>query len=147
MEDFLYELIDLIQAIADGVLFGSTYALIGIGFTLIFGAMEKLNMAYAASSIAGAYAGLALLSYFDVPATVVFFAAIPASGLVCYVVYLTCFRFIPRRDEVWPRPEERPVDDVPVSSKRSRICWATSLASACASRNVCVLGRRNTRSI
>ena len=100
MEDFLYELIDLIQAIADGVLFGSTYALIGIGFTLIFGAMEKLNMAYAASSIAGAYAGLALLSYFDVPATVVFFAAIPASGLVCYVVYLTCFRFIPAKNEL-----------------------------------------------
>lgn len=100
MEDFLFDLYDLIQAVADGLLFGSTYALIGIGFTLIFGAMEKLNMAYAASSIAGAYAGLAILSVWDAPSYVVFFAAVPASGLISYVVYLTCFRFIPAKNEL-----------------------------------------------
>ena len=59
MEDFLYELVEVTQSIADGLLFGSTYALIGIGFTLIFGAMGKLNMAYAGAALAGAYAGLA----------------------------------------------------------------------------------------
>ncbi len=95
MEDFLFELYDLTQAFADGILFGSTYALMGIGFTLIFGAMEKLNMSYAASSFAGAYTGLAVLSYFDAPAFVVFLSAVPAAGAVSYVVYLTCFRFIP----------------------------------------------------
>ena len=47
MEDFWYEFVEVTQSIADGLLFGSTYALIGIGFTLIFGAMGKLNMAYA----------------------------------------------------------------------------------------------------
>ena len=50
--------IDILQSLIDGILFGSIYALIGLGFTLIFGAMEKLNMAYAASSIGGAYVGL-----------------------------------------------------------------------------------------
>ena len=39
MEDFWYEFVEVTQAIVDGLLFGSTYALIGIGFTLIFGAM------------------------------------------------------------------------------------------------------------
>ena len=53
MEDFLYEVVEITQTIWDGVLFGSTYALIGIGFTLIFGAMGKLNMAYAGAAIAG----------------------------------------------------------------------------------------------
>ena len=48
------EIIDVIQAVSDGVMKGSTYALIGIGFTLIFGVMHKLNLAYAAVSIAGA---------------------------------------------------------------------------------------------
>ena len=52
MEDFLYEAVEIIQTIWEGILFGSTYALIGIGFTLIFGAMGKLNMAYAAAAIA-----------------------------------------------------------------------------------------------
>ena len=65
MEDFLYEAVEIIQTIWDGILFGSTYALIGIGFTLIFGAMGKLNMAYAAAAIAGAYVGLAVSMFFD----------------------------------------------------------------------------------
>jgi branched-chain amino acid transport system permease protein len=95
VEDFLFGLYDLIQSVGDGILFGSTYALIGIGFTLIFGAMEKLNMSYAASSFAGAYTGLAVLTYFDAPALVVFLTVIPAGGAVSYVVYLGCFRFIP----------------------------------------------------
>ena len=67
MEDFLYEAVEIIQTIWDGILFGSTYALIGIGFTLIFGAMGKLNMAYAAAAIAGAYVGLAVSMFFDAP--------------------------------------------------------------------------------
>jgi len=95
VEDFLFGLYDLIQTAADGILFGSTYALIGIGFTLIFGAMEKLNMSYAASSFAGAYTGLAVLSYIDAPFLVVLLSAVLAAGVVSYVVYLTCFRFIP----------------------------------------------------
>ena len=53
-----YDVLDIIQSLIDGILYGSTYALIGLGFTLIFGAMQKLNMAYAASSIGGAYLGL-----------------------------------------------------------------------------------------
>ena len=45
------DLIDTLQSIADGVLFGATYALLGIGFTLVFGVMHKINLSYAAASI------------------------------------------------------------------------------------------------
>ena len=54
-------MLDVIQTLADGLLFGAIYALIGIGFTLVFGVMHKINMAYAAASLAGAYAGVVLL--------------------------------------------------------------------------------------
>ena len=54
-------MVDLLQTLADGLLFGAIYALIGIGFTLVFGVMHKINMAYAAASLAGAYAGVVLL--------------------------------------------------------------------------------------
>ena len=47
----LLDLIDAVQSVADGVLFGTTYALLGIGFTLIFGVMHKINLSYAAASI------------------------------------------------------------------------------------------------
>ena len=89
--DFVY----ITQTVGDGLLFGSTYALIGIGFTLIFGAMGKLNMTYAAASLAGAYVGLAAFTFVNAPALVVFLVSALASGLVGFIAYLTCFRFIP----------------------------------------------------
>ena len=87
---------DLLQAVLDGLLFGATYALIGIGFTLVFGVMHKLNLSYAAASIGGAYAGLLVLKVIaGAPPWLVFLSAFAAGGLLGYAVYLTCFHFIP----------------------------------------------------
>jgi len=90
-------MLDILQAVSDGILFGATYALIGIGFTLVFGVMHKLNMAYAAASIGGAYAGLLLLKLLLAGAAPwqVFLAACLAGGVLGYLVYLLCFHFIP----------------------------------------------------
>jgi branched-chain amino acid transport system permease protein len=89
-------MLDLLQSILDGVMFGATYALIGIGFTLVFGVMHKINMAYAAASVGGAYCGLLVLVVAKAaPAWAVFLAAFVAGGVIGYVVYLTCFHFIP----------------------------------------------------
>lgn len=89
-------MLDFFQAVSDGVLFGATYALIGIGFTLVFGVMHKLNMSYAAASIGGAYAGLLVLQVAAGAAPwMVFLCAFLAGGLIGYLVYLTCFHFIP----------------------------------------------------
>ena len=89
-------MLDFLQAASDGVLFGATYALIGIGFTLVFGVMHKVNMAYAAASVGGAYAGLLVLKVMAAaPPAVVFFGAFVAGGLLGWVVYVTCFHFIP----------------------------------------------------
>ena len=79
-------LLDLLQAITDGLLFGATYAIIGTGFALIFGVMHKINLAYAATSIAGAYVSLAFASLIPLPAIVVFLIAAVASGEVGYLV-------------------------------------------------------------
>ncbi len=87
---------DLLQSAADGVLFGATYALIGIGFTLVFGVMHKINMAYAAASVGGAYCGLLALALAKAaPVWAVFLLALGAGGLLGLAVYLACFHFIP----------------------------------------------------
>ena len=89
-------MLDFFQSLSDGVLFGSTYALIGIGFTLVFGVMHKLNLSYAAASVGGAYCGLLVLQAFaGAPPVVVFLCAFLAGGLLGWLVYLTCFHFIP----------------------------------------------------
>jgi branched-chain amino acid transport system permease protein len=96
-------LLDFLQAVSDGLLFGATYALIGIGFTLVFGVMHKLNLAYAAASIGAAYAGLLILQLFAVaPAWVVFFCAFLAGGVIGWLVYVTCFHFIPLSNPLAP---------------------------------------------
>jgi branched-subunit amino acid ABC-type transport system permease component len=89
-------MLDFLQAVSDGVLFGATYALIGIGFTLVFGVMHKINMAYAAASVGGAYLGLLVLQVMaGAPPWLVFSAAFLAGGLLGALVYVTCFHFIP----------------------------------------------------
>ena len=89
------DLLDFFQSIADGLLFGSIYALIGIGFTLIFGVMHKLNLAYGAASIAGAYVSIAVAAYVPLPAMITFLVAAIGSGAIAFLIYLASFRFIP----------------------------------------------------
>jgi branched-chain amino acid transport system permease protein len=89
-------MLDFLQAVSDGVLFGATYALIGIGFTLVFGVMHKLNLSYAAASIGGAYCGLLVLKLAaGAPPWLVFPCAFLAGGAIGWLVYLLCFHFIP----------------------------------------------------
>ena len=96
-------MLDFIQAVSDGLLFGATYALIGIGFTLVFGVMHKLNLAYAAASVGAAYAGLLVLQVAaGAPAWVVFLCAFLAGGVIGWLVYLTCFHFIPLANPLAP---------------------------------------------
>ena len=85
--------LDLAQSVIDGVMFGSTYALIGIGFTLVFGVMHKINLSYAAASIGAAY--LSLLVVPLVPTPLVYLAAALLGGVLGGVIYLVCFRFLP----------------------------------------------------
>ncbi len=87
-------IIDLLQSLADGVLFGTTYAIIGIGFTLIFGVMHKLNLSFAAASIGGAYLSLALLAVWRAPSAALLTASAAGGAALGVVVYLSCFRFI-----------------------------------------------------
>ena len=89
-------MLDLLQSLCDGVMFGATYALIGIGFTLVFGVMHKINMAYAAASVGAAYLGLIVFALGKgVPALAVFGAAFVAGGVLGFLVYVLAFHFIP----------------------------------------------------
>ena len=86
---------DYLQAVIDGMLSGSVYSLIGVGFTLVFGVMRKINMSYASASLAGGYFGLAGPHLLALPLWSVFPISVVASGVIGYLIYLACFRFIP----------------------------------------------------
>ena len=85
--------LDLAQSIIDGVMFGAIYALIGIGFTLIFGVMHKINLSYAAASVGAAYLSLIIVKV--APTPLVYVAAALLGGVLGLLIYFVCFRFIP----------------------------------------------------
>lgn len=93
--------LDLTQSVFDGVMFGTTYALIGIGFTLIFGVMHKINLSYAAASVGAAYLSLLVVqagpALFGVttPPLLVYATAALLGGVLGAMVYVVCFRFLP----------------------------------------------------
>ena len=95
------DLVDFAQSLLDGVMFGTTYALIGIGFTLIFGVMNKINLSYAAASVGAAYLSLLVVHAAPAligaaaPAPLVYLASALAGGVLGLVVYFVCFRFLP----------------------------------------------------
>jgi branched-subunit amino acid ABC-type transport system permease component len=91
----LLDLIDIVQSVADGVLFGTTYAMLGIGFTLVFGVMHKINLSYAAASIGAAYSSLLIAAVVAAPPPVVFVLSAVAGGAIGGAIYVVCFRFIP----------------------------------------------------
>ncbi|HET8578487.1 MAG TPA: branched-chain amino acid ABC transporter permease [Methylomirabilota bacterium] len=89
-------LLDVVQQLLNGLLFGSSYALIGIGFTMIFGVMEKLNLAFGVTALAGAYVGLWVFHLTRGPFPAVFLVAVIAAGIIGLVIEATCFRWMPR---------------------------------------------------
>jgi branched-chain amino acid transport system permease protein len=50
-------MIDLVQNTIDGVMIGSSYGLLALGFTVIFGVMRRLNLSYGPSIMIGGYLG------------------------------------------------------------------------------------------
>jgi len=50
-------MVDLIQALVDGIMLGATYALLGLGFALIFGVLRRLNLAFGPTILVGIWAG------------------------------------------------------------------------------------------
>jgi branched-subunit amino acid ABC-type transport system permease component len=74
-------MIDLVQNTIDGVMIGSSYGLLALGFTLIFGVMRRLDLAYGPSIMIGGYLGTFLYLHYGagplaVAAAVIFGAAI-----------------------------------------------------------------------
>jgi branched-subunit amino acid ABC-type transport system permease component len=90
-------MIAFVQALADGALAGSAYALLGIGFTLIFGVLRRINLAFGASILVGAFAGAAIWSAFKVGGWAVAAVTIAGAMLAGMYVERICFWAV-RRD-------------------------------------------------
>jgi branched-chain amino acid transport system permease protein len=82
----------LLQHLVNGLVLGGTYALLGIGLTLIFGLMNVVNFAHGEFYTLGAYAAFAMLAVLGLP----FVAAIPAAVVAGMALGALCERVLLR---------------------------------------------------
>jgi branched-chain amino acid transport system permease protein len=82
----------LLQHLLNGLLLGSTYSLLGIGLTLVFGLMNVVNFAHGEFYTLGAYGTFAALA----GASVNFFLAIPLAIVGGALIGAACERLLLR---------------------------------------------------
>jgi branched-chain amino acid transport system permease protein len=88
-------MIDLIQNTIDGVMIGSSYGLLALGFTVIFGVMRRLNLSYGPSIMIGGYLGTVLYLHYGAGPLAI--AAAVVLGTVVAGIYVERLCFAPMK--------------------------------------------------
>ena len=83
--------VDFIQNTLDGVTTGASYALLAVGFTLIFGVLRRANLAYGPAIMLGAYVATWLSLQTGAGLWLLFLVAVGASVLAGSYVERLCF--------------------------------------------------------
>jgi branched-chain amino acid transport system permease protein len=84
-------MIDFFQNTIDGVMIGSSYALLALGFTLIFGVMRRLNLSYGPSIMLGAYLGTLVHVHVGAGPITVALTTVAGAALAGVYVERLCF--------------------------------------------------------
>lgn len=74
------------QALLDGIFFGFSYAVIAVGYTLIFGVLRVLNLAHGQVAMAGAFIGLLAMTAGQQNFVIGLVIALVASAVVGLIV-------------------------------------------------------------
>ena len=88
-------MLDLAQNTLDGLFLGSTYALLALGFTLIFGVLRRVNLSFGPAVMFGCYA--ATWAHVNFGAGLLLLALITVLGSVLAGAYVERLCFAPHR--------------------------------------------------
>ncbi len=80
------------QQLINGIILGSTYALIALGYTMVYGIIELINFAHGEIYMFGAFAGMILVTVYQVPFFLAFFLAMALAGLLGITVEYLAYR-------------------------------------------------------
>lgn len=82
----------LIQQVLNGLIVGSVYAIFSLGFTLVFGVLNILNLAHGGVFMWGAFVGLYAVSLAHLPLPIAFLLAVIVAGVLSVLIELFVFR-------------------------------------------------------
>jgi branched-chain amino acid transport system permease protein len=88
-----------VQQILNGVFSGSIYALFAIGFTLVFGVLDRLNLAHSAVFTASAFVGIELVVRGDLPIWLAIPAVAVFGAILGIVIERVAFRPLADRND------------------------------------------------
>jgi branched-subunit amino acid ABC-type transport system permease component len=84
-------MIDFLQTTLDGLIDGGSYALVGLGLSLTFGSLRRLNLAYGATAMLAAYIGAWLHIRHQAPIWLVAVTVVVAATVISLYVEQLCF--------------------------------------------------------
>ena len=87
----------LIQQVANGLMLGGTYALVAIGYSLVFGVLRLIHLAHGEVFMVGAYIGLEVMLALNVGPVAALAAAVVGTAILGVVLELIIFRPIRRK--------------------------------------------------
>lgn len=80
------------QQLMNGLVLGCTYALIALGYTMVYGIIELINFAHGEIYMFGAFMGLILIVFLDVPFLLAFIIAMALAALLGITVEYLAYR-------------------------------------------------------
>lgn len=84
----------LTQQLFNGLILGSTFCLVSLAFTLIVGAMDRLNFSLGETSMVSAFIGASLMAQGVIPFVLALPVAIGVGAALSVLVYFLSFRFV-----------------------------------------------------
>lgn len=84
-------MLELLQRTLDGLLDGAAYGLIGLGLSLTFGTLKRLNLAYGAGAMLAAYVGAWLHQRYGLHIFFIAIAVVGVATLIGLYVEWLCF--------------------------------------------------------
>lgn len=80
------------QQVVNGLTAGTTYALVALGYTLVFGVLEIINMAHAEIFMMGAFVGLLIVTTTGAPLWVAILGAMLGAGILGWMLEYLALR-------------------------------------------------------
>src|SRR4051812_42082662 len=82
----------LVQQLINGLSSGAVYALFALGFTLVFGVLDLLNLAHGATYMWGAFTGWLIVTQWHLPILIALPGAMAGAGLLAVLIDRLAFK-------------------------------------------------------
>src|SRR4051812_39790615 len=84
----------LLQQLVNGLMLGASYALVAIGYSLVFGVLKLVHLAHGEVFMVGAFVGLQTILWFQVGPVVALLSAAIGAAILGMILELVAFRHI-----------------------------------------------------